>query len=269
MRKYGKGKVREECFLQSVDIAGLSFGRGLPKICVPLTGGSMPALLSEAQTVRDLPADLYEWRMDSYFGSYSEALDMLEQELGGKPLLCTLRTKGEGGASGLAAKPYESFLSCLLDRGGFQLLDIELSCGEDRVRSLTAKAKGLGIGAVVSCHDFEKTPPEEEMVRTLVRMKELGADLPKLAVMPQSPRDVLSLLSASLRAAEQAGPVIAMAMGDLGKISRVSGAVFGSCLTFGAGQNASAPGQMDTEDLRAVLEDLDPRLSGEQKGFDI
>ena len=89
------------------------------------------------------------------------------------------------------------------------------------------------------------------MVSTLVRMKELGADLPKLAVMPRCPGDVLALLSATLRASAQVGPVITMAMGSLGKVSRV-------CLTFGAGDSASAPGQLNAEDLKAILQDLDP-----------
>lgn len=241
-----------------VETAGLRFGEGLPKICIPLTGGGIPALISEIQEVRDLPADLYEWRIDCFFGGYSEGLDALGQELAGKPLLCTLRTKGEGGRAELSPEGYEAFLSGLLDRGGFQLLDIELSCGEDRVKRLVEKAHGKGIGVVVSRHDFEKTPPQEEILRTLEQMKELGADLPKMAVMPQAPKDVLTLLSATLRASEKIGPVITMSMGPLGKLSRVSGQVFGSCLTFGAGQSASAPGQINAEDLRAILEDISP-----------
>ena len=38
--------------------------------------------------------------------------------------------------------------------------------------------------------------------------------------------------------------------------------MFGSCLTFGAGLNASALGQIDAENLRAILEDLQPYDSG-------
>lgn len=241
-----------------VEIGGLCFGKGLPKICIPLTGGGMPALLSEMQEVRDLPADLYEWRIDTFFGSYSEGLDALNRKLAGKPLLCTLRTKKEGGRAELAPEGYEAFLSGLLDRGGFQLLDIELSCGEDRVKRLLERARCKGIGTVVSLHDFEKTPPEEEIFRTLEKMKKLGADLPKVAVMPESPRDVLSLLSATLRARETLGPVITVSMGSLGKLSRISGQIFGSCLTFGSGQSSSAPGQINAEDLQAILEDISP-----------
>lgn len=244
--------------MNTIEIAGLRFGQGLPRICVPLTGESMPALLREIQYVRDLPADLYEWRLDCFFGSFSKALDALKQELSSRPLLCTMRTRAEGGNSDLSPEGYEEFLSALLDMGGFQLLDVELSCGEERVRALVEKAREKGVGLVVSRHDFTKTPPEREILHTLEKMKEIGADLPKIAVMPQTPEDVLTLLSATLEASRRLGPVITMSMGGLGKLSRVCGAVFGSCLTFAAGQSASAPGQIGAEDLQAMLEDLDP-----------
>lgn len=243
--------------MQVIEIAGLRFGEGLPKICVPLTGRGTPALLSEVQEVRDLPADLFEWRADCFFGEFSQALPALRESLG-KPLLCTLRTKREGGNTDLSPEEYEQAVEKLMALGGFQLLDIELSCGTERVRRLEKLAREAGVGVVLSRHDFQKTPSEEELFQTLKLMKELGADLPKLAVMPQTPRDVLNLLSATCRAREAFGPVITMAMGDLGRVSRVSGEVFGSCLTFGAGRSASAPGQIDTEDLRAILEDLSP-----------
>ncbi|MCH5352793.1 MAG: type I 3-dehydroquinate dehydratase [Acutalibacter sp.] len=242
--------------MKTIEISGLHFGENLPKICVPLTGGGMPALLSEISYVKSLPADLYEWRADHYFGSFSEALRALRDGLSHAPLLVTVRTKTEGGKSDLPPEAYEAFLSGLLDQGGFQLLDVELSCGEERVRRLIEKCRKKGVGAVVSRHCFAHTPEEDEMICTLERMKELGADLPKMAVMPKTPQDVLALLNATLRASEKIGPVITMSMGNLGKLSRVSGEVFGSCVTFAAGQEASAPGQLNAEDLRAILEDL-------------
>lgn len=244
--------------LSVVEIQGLRFGEGLPKVCVPLTGQGIPALLSELQQVSALPADLYEWRIDCFFGDPLPNLSSVTSGVKGKPVLCTLRTKSEGGQAQVSPEKYESCLTALLEAGGFAMVDVELTWGEERVSRLVKLAKSKNIGVVLSKHDFEKTPPKEEMVKTLVRMKELGADLPKYAVMPQTPGDVLKLLEATWEAYQNVGPVITMAMGELGKISRVSGGVFGSCLTFGAGQNASAPGQIDVENLRAILEDVQP-----------
>ncbi|MDD6893928.1 MAG: type I 3-dehydroquinate dehydratase, partial [Lactobacillus sp.] len=47
-----------------------------------------------------------------------------------------------------------------------------------------------------------------------------------------------------------------MAMGDLGKVTRMAGEVFGSALTFGAVEKASAPGQLSIAELRRALDNL-------------
>ena len=43
-------------------------------------------------------------------------------------------------------------------------------------------------------------------------------------------------------------PAITMSMGKDGVISRLCGEVFGSCVTFGSHEKASAPGQMQMDD---------------------
>ena len=73
--------------------------------------------------------------------------------------------------------------------------------------------------------------------------------------MPKSKKDVLTLLAATeVMASDYADrPIITMSMSGLGSISRLSCEVFGSCLTFGSGSMASAPGQIGAEELRQVL----------------
>ncbi|MCT6891382.1 MAG: type I 3-dehydroquinate dehydratase, partial [Lactobacillus sp.] len=66
-----------------------------------------------------------------------------------------------------------------------------------------------------------------------------------------SATDVLTLLAATTEMkAEIANPLITMAMGDIGKVTRVAGQVFGSSLSFGAVGKTSAPGQLSIADLR-------------------
>ena len=47
---------------------------------------------------------------------------------------------------------------------------------------------------IASNHDFRKTPSKEELIARMRKMQELGADIPKIAVMPQSTEDLLTLL---------------------------------------------------------------------------
>lgn len=102
---------------------------------------------------------------------------------------------------------------------------------------------------------FIKRPLTEEIVQRLRKMQELGADIPKIAVMPQTKADVLTLLTATVEMQERYAdrPIITMSMSKTGVISRLAGEVFGSAATFGAVKKASAPGQISVADLRTVL----------------
>ena len=85
-------------------------------------------------------------------------------------------------------------------------------------------------------------------------MAKWGADICKIAVMPQSPQDVLTLLQATYDVSQIIDrPVITMSMGKTGVVSRLAGSTFGSAVTFGAAQKTSAPGQIDANELRKIL----------------
>ena len=119
-------------------------------------------------------------------------------------------------------------------------------------------AHAAGRAVVVSSHDHSGTPPREELIARLRRAQDLGADLPKLAVTPRSPADVLTLLSATEEMARRWAdrPIITMSMAADGVVSRLCGEIYGSAMTFGAAGQTSAPGQLPVEELRLVLDIL-------------
>ena len=138
------------------------------------------------------------------------------------------------------------------------VIDIELFNDEAQIRSLVSDAHAAGVKVIMSNHDFHKTPAQEDIIYRLRRMQDLGADLPKIAVMPQSPQDVLTLLSATLTMKEKYAtrPLITMSMGKSGGVSRVTGRLFGSAMTFGTVGQASAPGQIAITQLRELMDIL-------------
>lgn len=77
----------------------------------------------------------------------------------------------------------------------------------------------------------------------------------RLQLCHRTKKDVLTLLSATEEMASEYAdrPIITMSMAGTGLISRLCGEVFGSALTFGAVGKASAPGQMNAEDLNKIL----------------
>ena len=130
-------------------------------------------------------------------------------------------------------------------------VDIELFHDEDRVKELVAEAHNYNVVLIMSNHDFEKVPAKDVIEFRLKKMAVLGADVPKLACMPHNAKDVLTLLSATNEVNEAIdNPLITMAMGDSGKVTRIAGQVFGSSLSFGAVEKTSAPGQLSIDDLR-------------------
>ena len=234
-------------------------GGQLPAVCAPLVAPDRASLLAEAAAVAAKQPDLLEWRVDFFQGhDRVQEIARLGRELRdatGLPLLFTHRSQREGGQpSPLDAAQLLALYCAVCEAGAADLVDVEAATGAEHVSAVCAAAAPRGIGLVVSFHDFGGTPAAHGLAEHFARAHALGADVAKIAVMPRSTADVLTLLAAT-HAASQALPipVASMAMGGLGAVSRLCGGQFGSALTFAVGQAASAPGQMPIEDLRAGL----------------
>lgn len=249
--------------MKSIQIRKLTLGEGIPKICVPIVGKTEKEILAAAKEIAASPADIVEWRADFFEGlleedRVKEMLGKLRETLGEMPLLFTIRTKAEGGAFAGTKEQYVSCTGWAICSGFADAVDTELFQGEDTVQVILGKAHQAGVKVIGSNHDFAATPAKEEIIRRLRRMQELGMDVAKIAVMPQSAEDVLTLLSATeeMRTHYAKVPLITMSMGAQGVISRLAGEQFGSALTFGMIGKASAPGQIPAEELRMMLERL-------------
>lgn len=246
-----------------IEVRGVKIGEGMPKIIVPIVGKSAEEILDFARFVRDAKPDIVEWRADWFdgvfdFGEVENVLKDLRAVLGDTPLLFTFRTLKEGGEKAIVPDAYAKLVAEAAATGLVDFVDVEIFTGDNVVRRIIDDAHGENVKVIASNHDFEKTPDKDEMVLRLKKMQEMGADILKLAVMPTNKKDVLTLLAATEEMVREYAdcPVITMSMGELGRISRICGEVFGSAATFGAVGQASAPGQMDVDELRTVLKML-------------
>ena len=253
--------------MNKVCVRNVVIGEGMPKICAPVVGRTREEILLQVKELLEAGPDLAEWRADWFEGAKDkgelrEVLGLLRGELGEMPLLVTFRTKREGGEQEISAEDYEEFLREVLASGQADLVDVELFMGTELLERIVERAHEKGVKVAASSHDFEKTPNVGEMVDRLCRMQRAGADLLKIAVMPKDPGDVLTLLAATwqMRECYASQPVITMAMGGKGVISRMAGEIFGSALTFGSAGKASAPGQVKAEELKGVLRLLHENL---------
>lgn len=246
---------------QPVLVKNLAIGEGQPKIAIPLTAPTLSGLEEALDPLAEVPCDLVEWRGDCYApirepGSWQAPLVLFRQRIPHLPLLFTIRTTVEGGHLEISTEDYVRLLEEVMDSGAIDLVDVELSRGNDVMEHLVDRAHRAGLKVVGSCHDFQKTPSRETLVRTLCTMQDLGCDLAKYAVMPRKEEDVLTLLAATLEMKEDhpRTPVITMAMGPMGAITRIGGGRFGSAVTFSTAGAASAPGQLPADLLAQVIQ---------------
>lgn len=237
-------------------------GEGRPLICVSVMDTNKEDIVSEVKRLVENRAEMVEWRVDAFDGVESpnavrEVLREIAPLVKDTILVFTFRSKEQGGQCSLSSNKVYDLHQVAAESKIVDFIDVEYFYTEDADDEIYTLQK-MGAKVITSHHDFHETPSADVLFMLLEQMKHSNSDIVKLAMMPQSTDDVLRLLSETnhfhKRYPNQ--PLITMAMGKLGAISRVSGEIFGSCVTFGAGKNASAPGQIPMAKLEEILEVL-------------
>lgn len=243
-----------------IEVRNIRIGEDIPKICLPIVGHTQYEIASQAMTIASLKPDIVEFRADWYdnvleMENLMEMLRLIRKLIGRIPLLFTFRRIEEGGVQKINMRDYGTLNRHAIKSGLVDMVDIELMSGEKTVESIMSTARKNNVVVIISNHDFEKTPSKADMISVMKKMIEAGADIPKLAVMPNSNKDVLALLEVTDTIHEKYPdiPIITMSMGGKGIVSRISGEIFGSAVTFGSARKASAPGQIEAGDLLTAI----------------
>lgn len=235
------------------------------KTIVPITAKTKEQAIAQAKVIAaNQDADLAEFRIDLLdFAADSKQVISLGHELkkilGDKPMIATIRTHNEGGKLTISDADYGNTYQAYLKQPFMDMLDVEMFRDQQVVKNTVKLAHDKKVLIVMSNHDFQKTPNEDEIVKRLLKQDELGADILKIAVMPQSKQDVFTLMNATLKVSQQSKkPLLTMSMGKLGTISRIATANMGGSFSFGMIGEASAPGQIDVTQLKQFLKTVQP-----------
>lgn len=251
----------------TVNVKGRVIGGDRPLICTPIVAKSGNDIAKAADEMAALQPDIVEWRVD-YLEEVEDIsavigyLETLRKKLGDYPIIFTCRIDKEGGARSIPQEKRFELMKKVIETKQIDIIDLELCNGEAAIRDIQKTAKANGVYVILSNHEFKQTPPMKTIVERLIKAQEMGADIAKIAVMPNTIEDVLSLLAATNEMREKHAriPLITMSMSGKGLISRVGGGIFGSAITFGAGKAASAPGQIAVSELRTVLNILQKNM---------
>ncbi|UTO20763.1 type I 3-dehydroquinate dehydratase [Acinetobacter sp. Z1] len=235
------------------------------KTIVPITAKTKEQAIAQAKVIAaNQDADLAEFRIDLLdFAADSKQVIALGHELkkilATKPMIATIRTHNEGGKLTISDADYGKTYQAYLKQPFMDMLDVEMFRDQQVVKNTVKLAHDKKVLIVMSNHDFQKTPSEDEIVKRLLKQDQLGADILKIAVMPQSKQDVFTLMNATLKVSQQSKkPLLTMSMGKLGTISRIATANMGGSFSFGMIGEASAPGQIDVTQLKQFLKTVQP-----------
>lgn len=222
--------------------------------------------LETSKKAAEKGADILEIRLDLLgirdLERAAEIIREIKSEAG-LPVIATNRSGAEGGKWEGTEEDRTGLLIGLLTypislKDGPDAVDIELSAGREGRDKVIKAAKDHGKTVIVSSHDFSKTPSPEEMKAILAEMFLAGADIAKLAVMPQSMEDVLNLLRVTLDFRNEGKSACTIAMGKPGKHTRIIAPLYGSVLTYGSVESdaTAAPGQLPVDEVKKIMEML-------------
>ncbi|MDC4498298.1 type I 3-dehydroquinate dehydratase [Acinetobacter baumannii] len=235
------------------------------KTIVPITAKTKEQALAQAQVIANTAdVDLAEFRIDllSFASDTKQVIALgheLKKILGNKPMIATIRTKNEGGQLEISDADYGKTYQAYLKNPFMDWLDVEMFRDQKVVSEIVQKAHQKKVLVVMSNHDFQKTPNQDEIEKRLLKQDQMGADVLKIAVMPKSKQDVFTLMNATLKVSQKTTkPLLTMSMGQLGTISRVATANMGGSYSFGMIGQASAPGQIDVTKLKQILQTVQP-----------
>ncbi|ADG72427.1 type I 3-dehydroquinate dehydratase [Brachyspira murdochii] len=238
-----------------VKIKNIKLGIGSPKICIPVVEKNEKDIIKYIKEINKLPVDIIEWRADFFINDTSnfDYIISISNEIKkttNKPILFTLRSIKEGGNIKYNNSIIDVY-NAVIENKCFDLIDLELlTLKDDNIKKLIKLSKANNIKTIISNHDFNKTPSKKEIISRIKKMIKFKCDIAKVAYMPKTKKDVITLLDASNEIKDF--PIIAISMGELGIISRI----FGSILTFASAKRSSAPGQLEAMKLKYILDSI-------------
>jgi len=229
-------------------------------ICLSLAADNMAAALAKMAACPPA-ADLMELRLDLIADLDLPALLAAKT----RPVIVTNRRREEGG--GFTGTEDERLdLLCRAARSGADYLDLEAATGATQAERLFAAVTAAGENGprpriIVSCHDWQGTPGVRSLQQRWRACREKGGDIVKVVTLARRPADNLRILSLVPYSRRRGQEIIAFAMGEQGRISRVMSLLLGARLAYAAAAKGreTAPGQLTCREMKAALALLAPK----------
>ena len=208
--------------------------------------------IKDAVYAKKAGADMLELRLDQFKSIKLQYLTATIKEIKAKtrlPLIATMRSSSEEKFLPLRHQIKEkerlNIIMGILPL--VDLVDIELSA-RTIIKTVIFAAHSLHKKVIVSCHNFKKTPSFKELSAIDRKARQKGADIVKIAAFARSEEDVARLMVFTY--ISKIRPIVTIAMGKKGALSRLIAPIFGSRITYAAVTKKAAPGQLSLSSLK-------------------
>ncbi|MBO5635842.1 MAG: type I 3-dehydroquinate dehydratase [Bacteroidales bacterium] len=215
-------------------------------ICVTLQNRSLGEILDILEN--KVPAiQMAEIRLDRCHLDEDEIAELFSSS--DTPLIATCRVAGDGSGTWEEA---EAKLQAAIEAGA-AFVDLEIEAPKEMGKRLRRSCSEYGTRMIRSCHFFDGTPSLEVLSDTAEKCRRFGGEIIKVAVSASSDSDVDRVLS--LYDSCEEGRLVAFAMGEAGRMSRLDCLRLGAPFTYAAlsAEEAAAPGQWAYSEMTARL----------------
>ena len=163
--------------------------------------------------------------------------------------ICTVRPKSEGGKFQGSEQERISIIK-LVSEYSPHLLDVEYNTLQ-RNKKLYQYLKQGRTNILVSWHDFAKTPSEQTLRLMAKKMSRFSKNV-KVVTTAKTISDTLRVLNLYKGARKE--NLIAFAMGDYGRMSRILCTRLGSPFTYVSLGKPVAPGQFSLDEMKSIFQ---------------
>ena len=216
------------------------------KTCVSIAETN-PKKLVQTVKIALKKSDYVEIRFDFLKAEQiPQVLENIKKDL--KKIVCTLRPNSEGGKFAGSEKERISILKLIAEYNPF-FLDVEFNTIKQN-RALAKYIKTTKTSLLISGHDFKKTPSFTELKKKLDQMSKFSSNV-KIVTTSKSTDDSTRILQLYNKKGKT--NLIAFAMGNEGRISRILSLYLGSPYSYVSLGKPVAPGQFSLEEVKKII----------------
>ena len=215
------------------------------KTCVSIAENSSEKIKKKLDTALK-KSDYAEVRFDFLKSEeIPKTLEIIKKDL--NRVVCTLRPKTEGGNFQGNEKERIAILKLIAEYNPF-LLDVEFNTIKKN-KNFAKYLKTTNTKLLISWHDFKKTPKFSDLRTQMKKMRKFSSTV-KIVTTAKTVDDSTSVLQ--LYSKRENTKLIAFAMGDAGRISRILCLNLGSPYTYVSLGKAVAPGQFSVDEIKRL-----------------